>query len=227
MSPIKCFDKEQFLSSDGEGVIHSSTCFSMKPQVEQEKFAPNYSKWSVLAPAWSSHLLASVKGSCRDLLAHLHAQTLFAQIGEDYLKRDLCRNCYTSGNHGSNWKKVSFLTENYKTCADFDRTAWKSVFKKCTYWKNHCSMWMLTKFHWRTVCPNRAKVTWARFTVLFELLPTLSPVLFKRVSVGYRGNNFASVGQIVPKFSIFNYNLSRVQQSKVWLPVIFKYEHII
>jgi len=35
--------------------------------------------------------------------------------------------CYTSGKHGGMCAKVLFRIENYKTCADFDRTAGKSV----------------------------------------------------------------------------------------------------
>jgi len=35
-------------------------------------------------------LLISIKGCWRELLANLHAQTSFSQIGQGYLRRDLC-----------------------------------------------------------------------------------------------------------------------------------------
>jgi len=38
----------------------------------------------------STPVLASVKGCWRDLLVNLHAPTPFAQIGQGYLRRDIC-----------------------------------------------------------------------------------------------------------------------------------------
>ena len=54
-------------------------------------------------------------------------QLLFAQIVQGCLRRDLCIGvCYTSGKHGPIW--ANFCSpSNYKTCADLDRTARKSV----------------------------------------------------------------------------------------------------
>jgi len=39
---------------------------------------------------WYTSVLASIKGCLRGLLVNLHAPTPFAQIGQGYVKRDLC-----------------------------------------------------------------------------------------------------------------------------------------
>jgi len=75
-----------------------------KPRAEQKPFEPNWSASSVLAFVWPTPVLASVKSYWRGSLVNLHPPTPFAQIGQGYLRRDLCEGiCYTSGNHGSIW----------------------------------------------------------------------------------------------------------------------------
>jgi len=61
-----------------------------KPRAEQEPIAPNWFLSSGLALVWSTPVLASVKGCWRGLLVNLHAPTPFGQIGQGYLRRDLC-----------------------------------------------------------------------------------------------------------------------------------------
>ena len=98
----------QCLSSDGEGVIHSPSCFSMKT-------------WKPLG-AIRAKLICVVR-ACTHVI---YSRPCFGQR----LLAWLTRVCYTSGNHGSICQiKSLFSIENYKTCADFDRTARKSVEK--------------------------------------------------------------------------------------------------
>jgi len=61
-----------------------------RPQAEHELFAPNWFPSSGLALVWSTTVLAVVKSCWRGLVVNLHAPTPFAQIGQGYLRRDLC-----------------------------------------------------------------------------------------------------------------------------------------
>jgi len=140
MSPIKCFElspqvhKVQALSGSNffpltEKASHILLLVSQwKPRAEQEPFAANWFVSSGLALVWSTPVLASVKGCWRGLLVNLHSPTPFAQIGQGYLRRDLCQGILLHLRQPwVNLGKFLFPIEIYKTCADFARTARKSV----------------------------------------------------------------------------------------------------
>jgi len=133
MSSIKCFDLSPQVHtvqalSDSNFFLIILPVSQWKPRAEQEPFAPNWFVSSGLALAWSSPVLASVKGCWRDLLVNLHAPTPFAQSGQGYLRRDLCEGILLHFRQPwVNLGKFLFPIENYKLCADFDRTVWKSV----------------------------------------------------------------------------------------------------
>ena len=102
MSSIKCFDLSlqvhtvQALSGSNFFCRVEKASYTLlpvsqwTPRAEQESFAPNWFVLSVRALAWPTPVLASVKGCWRGLLVNLHAPTPFVQIGQDYLRRDLC-----------------------------------------------------------------------------------------------------------------------------------------
>ena len=84
MSSIKCFDLSpqvhtqqgagpfwrQFLSFDGEGVVHSPACFSMKTTSWAGAIRAKLVCVVRLALVWSTPVLASVKGCWRGLLVN-------------------------------------------------------------------------------------------------------------------------------------------------------------
>jgi len=120
MSSIKCFDLLPQVHARGASPsptwLAKSNFFPLtekasyillpisqsKPRVELEQFGPNWSTCSVLALVWYTPLLVSVKGCWRNLLAYLHAQTPFSEIGQVTIGGTFVQEfCYTSGNHGS------------------------------------------------------------------------------------------------------------------------------
>jgi len=80
----------QFCSSDREGVIHSPTCFSMKTTswagtICAKLICCQCLHSCCLLPCWLRSKVTSVT-----FTSEPDAPTPFAQIGQGYLKRDLC-----------------------------------------------------------------------------------------------------------------------------------------
>jgi len=140
MSSTKCFDlspqvhEVQALSGRNFFPVTEKVSYILlrvtqwNIRAEQKSFAPNWFVSSGLALVWTTPVLASVKSCWRDLLVNLHAPTRFAQIGQGYLRRDICEGVLLHLRQPwVNLGKFLFPIKNYKTCADFDRTARKSV----------------------------------------------------------------------------------------------------
>jgi len=118
----------QFVSTDGEGVIHSPACFSMKT-----------TSW-----AWAirAKLICVVSACTRVIYSRAgFGQRFLAWLAiEPTCTNSFCPNWSRLPSEGSLWRNFVTLQvtigqsgqifvplRNYKTCADFDRTARESV----------------------------------------------------------------------------------------------------
>ena len=132
-----------------EKASHSPACFSMKTTswagaIRAKLILRRQCLHSCdLLP---TPVLASVKSWWRGLLVNLHAPTPFGQIGQGYLRGDLCAGiCYTSGNHGSIWANFCSPSKTTKLVQIWTGLPERAP-KKCSFWKNQLSTWTLTNF---------------------------------------------------------------------------------
>ena len=185
MSSIKCFDFSpqvhtvQALSGSNFVPMTEKASYILlpvsqwKPRAEQEPFAPKWFVLSLLALAWSTPVLASVKGYWRGLLVNLEPCTssfcptlhqLLLPFTEAYIAQPTLHQLllpklvnvtlggifvkefwYTSGNHGSIWTNFCSPSKTTKL-VQISIGLPERASKKCSYWKNQLSTWTWTKF---------------------------------------------------------------------------------
>jgi len=120
----------QFLSSDsgGEGVIHSPACFSMKTT----SWAGAFRTKLICVVMACTRMIYSRAGFGQRLLAWLTSEpkctnSFCSNWSRLPLEGPLRRNLLHLRSSWVNLGRFLIPIKNYKTCANFDRTAWKSV----------------------------------------------------------------------------------------------------